>query len=89
MAMFGTVGTGIAAAVLIVLGILILTRPLRFVFKLALHIFCGFAALVILNAVGAGVGVVIGVNWLNAAVAGILGLPGAALLLILKWLMLI
>lgn len=67
----------------------IFTKPIRLVLKILLNIGFGFLALLILNFLGGFIGVGLGVNWLNAAVVGILGLPGVVLLLILRWLLLI
>ena len=77
----------IAAAVLICFRIF--TKPMRLALKLLLNIVFGFIALLIINFFGKFIGVELGVNWLNAAVVGIFGLPGVALLLILRWLLLI
>jgi len=85
----GTVGTTVVIAALVLLAILIFSKPLRFILKLGLNVLCGFVALILLNFVGGAFGLTLGVNWLNAAVVGVLGLPGVALLLVLKWLMLI
>ncbi|MGM9522197.1 MAG: pro-sigmaK processing inhibitor BofA family protein [Oscillospiraceae bacterium] len=83
------IAPGIITVVLVVLAVLLFTKPLKLVVKLLINTALGFAALILINKFGASIGVTIGVNWLNAAVVGILGLPGVALLLALKWLMLI
>ena len=49
----------------------------------------GFLILILINYLGSYIGISIGINWINALVVGILGLPGAALLLILHWLTII
>jgi len=54
-----------------------------------LNIALGFISLIIINILGSFIGISIGINWLNALVVGIFGVPGAALLLILQWLLLI
>jgi len=63
--------------------------PLRLIFKLIINTIGGFITLVIINFLGSFIGISIGVNWLNAVIVGIFGLPGVGLLLILKWLMII
>ena len=83
------IGVIIIAALLILAAFFILTKPLRMVVKLALNTVCGFVALIAVNYLGAFIGVTIGVNWLNAVVVGVLGVPGVALLFILRWLMLL
>ena len=67
----------------------IFTRPIKFILKLLLNMGFGFLALWLFNLIGKGIGVTLGLNWLNAVVVGLLGLPGVALLLILKWLLVI
>ena len=56
---------------------------LKFIFNTLL----GFAVLIIVNFLGGYIGISLGVNWINAVVIGILGLPGVALLLVLQWLL--
>ena len=56
--------------------------PLKLVLKLVLNSIGGLIIL-IFNAVCAGLGLMIPLNFLNAIIVGILGLPGAVLLLIL------
>ena len=47
----------------------------------------GYIALFIFNFVGAWVGLSLGLNWLNAIVTGVLGIPGVILLLLIKYLL--
>jgi inhibitor of the pro-sigma K processing machinery len=58
--------------------------PMRLALKLALNTVLGFVGLLIFNLIGTSFGLMLGVNWLNAAVIAVLGLPGFALLLILQ-----
>ena len=44
----------------------VFTAPMRFLLKLALNTLLGFIALILLNTLGAGIGVALGVNWVNA-----------------------
>ena len=46
----------------------------------------GLAGLIAVDLFGAYIGITLGVNLINAAVVGILGLPGLTLLLLLRWL---
>ena len=46
----------------------------------------GLGALSLLSGLGESVGIFLGVNLVNAAVLGVLGLPGFGLLLLLNWL---
>ena len=63
-----------------------LKRPLRLLIKLAVNTLFGFAALFAVNFLGGFLGLSIGINFINALTVGIFGIPGAALLLIVKWL---
>lgn len=63
----------------------LLKAPIKLVFKLLLHTLLGFAALFIFNFVGSWTGISLGINWLNAVIVGVLGIPGVILLLLLKF----
>ncbi len=76
-----------------IFGILILlvavklfTAPMRWAFKAALNTALGFVGLFLFNLIGQSFGLSLGLNLLNAAVIGVLGLPGFELLLMLQWL---
>ncbi len=58
--------------------------PMKVVLKLALNSLIGGAAILLVNVLGAQWGLFIPLNVLNALIVGILGLPGAVLLLILQ-----
>ena len=82
-----------AVIALIAIGLGLLTllfklfrTPLRWAMKLALNAAVGFVALFVLNFLGGFVGLSLGVNWLNAIVTGVLGVPGVVLLLLIKYL---
>ena len=64
----------------------ILTKPIRWIFKLLLNAAFGFVLLFLVNFFGDPVGIYIGVNYVNALVAGFLGVPGVILLVLLKFL---
>ncbi len=83
---FLTVGAVIICVLLVVLLFKIIKTPLKWAFKLLINAASGFIALVILNFFGGLVGLSLTVNLINCLVAGILGLPGVVLLLILKYL---
>jgi len=57
--------------------------PLKMVLKLAANSLIGGLAILIINAIGAGFGIFIPLNMLSALIVGALGIPGAALLLLL------
>ncbi len=77
-----------AVSVLLWLFVKILKRPIQWVLKLLLNTLIGFVALFIINWLGAYVGLSLGVNWLNAAVVGVFGIPGVVLLLLIKYILL-
>lgn len=64
----------------------ILTKPIRWIFKLLLNAAFGFVLLFLVNFFGDPAGIYIGVNFVNALVAGFLGVPGVILLVLLKFL---
>ena len=64
----------------------ILIKPIRWIFKLLLNAAFGFVLLFLVNFFGDPVGIYIGVNFVNALVAGFLGVPGVILLVLLKFL---
>lgn len=83
---FLTLGAIVICILLVVLLFKIIKTPLKWAFKLLINAASGFIALVILNFFGAIVGLSLTVNLVNCLVAGILGLPGVVLLLLLKYL---
>ena len=58
--------------------------PLKVLLKLALNSLLGGIAILAINWIGAGFDLFIPLNMLNAVIVGILGLPGAILLMILN-----
>ena len=74
-------------AALVVLSFVIFGKSMKLIFKILINTALGFVALIIVNQIGAYIGVSIGINTLNAVIVGIFGLPGVALLLLLQWLM--
>lgn len=81
-----TTGVIIIIAILVLVIFTILKKPIKIVFKLILNTVIGFVALLILNWLGGFIGVTIAVNWINAVIVGVLGVPGVALILLLQWL---
>lgn len=80
-----TTGIIIIIAVLALLVFIILRKPIKIIFKLLLNTVIGFFALFVINYLGSFIGISIAVNWINAAIVGVLGIPGVALILLLKW----
>lgn len=72
-----------AIVLILVLGKLFLW-PLKMIFKLAVNSIAGGLVILVINFIGANFGVMIPLNIINALVVGVLGIPGAILLLILN-----
>lgn len=81
---------GLMVMIILAAGILLLkllSRPIKLVFKLLLHAAVGFLTLLLINAVGSAFAISVPITWLTSIVAGILGLPGVVILLILRYLL--
>lgn len=72
---------------LLSLALRILRKPMGWLLKLLLHACLGYVFLFIFNFVGAWVDIHLGLNWVNAAVIGVLGVPGVVLLLLIQYLL--
>ena len=72
----------------LVLPALLLVRlfliPIRPMIKLLVHSGCGFLCLWLLNTISSFTGVSIPVNMVTVLIAGVLGLPGIALVVLLE-----
>ncbi len=66
----------------------LLKRPIKWALKLLLNALIGFVGLLILNFLGSFIGISLGVNWFNAIITGVLGVPGVILLLLIKYILL-
>lgn len=64
----------------------ILTKPIRWIFKLLINAAFGFVLLFLVNFFGDPVGIYINVNFISSLVAGFLGVPGVILLVVLQFL---
>lgn len=67
--------------------LIVLRRPIARLLRLLWRSLGGLAALAALSPVATAFGLCLGVNWLNALVLGLLGVPGFGLLLMLQWLL--
>lgn len=83
--MSGWMWGGLAAAGLLLL--VLLRRPLGWLGRFAARSGVGLAFLWLLRGVSPLLGISLGVNLFNAAVLGALGVPGLALLLMVRWIM--
>ena len=79
-----SVGAIVAAAVLLLIFIKIFKKPLGCLVRLLINTLGGFIALFVLNnaAILFHIPIGIGINWVNAIIIGIFGLPGLGFLLI-------
>lgn len=59
--------------------------PLKYALKFLLNSVMGGAAIIVINAVGAPFGLHISLNILTAAAVGLLGLPGAVMVIFLQY----
>ena len=76
---------GITEKVLLVLlGVFALLAPLKLTGKLLVNTLLGFALLGLLNVLGVLARLSLGLNLFNALVIAILGVPGLALLILLR-----
>lgn len=66
----------------------LLKKPIKWALKILLNALIGFVGLFILNFLGSFVGISLGVNWLNAIITGVFGVPGVVLLLLIKYILL-
>lgn len=56
--------------------------PLKIVLKMVVNSMLGAVLLVVLNALGSTIGLIIPLNFINAVTVGILGVPGVVMLLL-------
>lgn len=77
------------AAGLFVLWLLfkLIAFPIKILWKLLINAIVGAVILLIFNLLGGIIGVTLAITPLNALVAGILGVPGVIILLIVKFLL--
>lgn len=77
----------IVIILLLILLIKIITTPLKLIVKILIHAALGYVALFIFNFIGAWFGITIPITLLSAVVAGVFGVPGVAVLLILQFIL--
>lgn len=74
-----------AAAVLLLISLRVFAAPLKLAVKVLCNTLLGLGALLLLNAAAPFTGLSLGLNLFNAAVVGVLGVPGLGLLLLVQW----
>ena len=86
---FRAVTPEIAAVFAIVLLLKIIAAPIRLGYKLLINLACGYALLFLFNLLSSLTGFVLDLNLVTAAVVGLFGLPGLALLLAIRLILLL
>ena len=75
----------IVAVIFCVIALLkIIAAPVKLIFKLLLNAVLGFAILFVVNFIGGFIDFTLGFTLINALIVGFLGLPGVALLIVLR-----
>ena len=85
MSVVEKIALGLTLLFLVVVCLRLFAAPLKLALKVAFNSAMGFGAVWLLNLTTSVTGLSLGLNWFNALVIGILGLPGFALLLLVKW----
>ena len=82
-----SISTVLITGILLFICFKIIKKPIGCLFRLAANTIGGFVVLFVLNWLGDFIGISIGVNWMNALIVGIFGLPGVGFLLMFQWLL--
>lgn len=79
----------IVAILAIVLLLKLITAPIRLGYKLLINLASGYALLFLFNLFSSLTGFVLDLNLITAAILGLFGLPGLALLLVVRLILLL
>ncbi len=79
----------IVAILAIVLLLKLITAPIRLGYKLLINLASGYALLFLFNLFSGLTGFVLDLNLITAAILGLFGLPGLALLLVVRLILLL
>lgn len=85
MSVVEKIALGLTLLFLVVVCLRLFAAPLKLAMKVAFNSALGFGAVWLLNLTTTVTGLSLGLNWFNALLIGILGLPGFGLLLLVKW----
>lgn len=85
MSVVEKIALGLTLLFLVVVCLRLFAAPLKLAMKVAFNSALGFGAVWLLNLTTSVTGLSLGLNWFNALLIGILGLPGFGLLLLVKW----
>lgn len=78
------IGIIIAAVLMIYVGVKILAAPVKGIVKFLLHAGAGILFLILVNVVGGFFNFYLPITWTSVLVSGLAGIPGIALLILLK-----
>lgn len=85
MSVVEKIALGLTLLFLVVVCLRLFAAPLKLALKVAFNSALGFGSLWLLNLTTSVTGLSLGLNWFNAIVIGILGVPGFGLLLLVQW----
>jgi inhibitor of the pro-sigma K processing machinery len=85
MSVVEKIALGLTLLFLVVVCLRLFAAPLKLALKVAFNSALGFGAVWLLNLTTTVTGLSLGLNWFNALLIGILGLPGFGLLLLVQW----
>ena len=85
MSVVEKIALGLTLLFLVVVCLRLFAAPLKLAMKVAFNSALGFGAVWLLNLTTSVTGLFLGLNWFNALLIGILGLPGFGLLLLVQW----
>ena len=85
MSVVEKIALGLTLLFLVVVCLRLFAAPLKLAMKVAFNSALGFGAVWLLNLTTSVTGLSLGLNWFNAVLIGILGLPGFGLLLLVQW----
>ena len=85
MSVVEKIALGFTLLFLVVVCLRLFAAPLKLALKVAFNSALGFGAVWLLNLTTSVTGLSLGLNWFNALLIGILGLPGFGLLLLVQW----
>ena len=85
MSVVEKIALGLTLLFLVVVCLRLFAAPLKLALKVAFNSALGFGAVWLMNLTTSVTGLSLGLNWFNALLIGILGLPGFGLLLLVQW----
>ena len=84
MSYLADIGIVAAAILMIYVGVKILAAPIKGILKFLLHAGSGILVLILVNLVAGFFNFYVPITWISVLVSGLAGIPGIALLILLK-----